>query len=147
MASYAPLFARLKFTQWQPDLIWFDASSAYGSPSYYVQKIYSRFTGTELVDVDFNDLEKDRVYVTVSKDSEKMYIKVINAGNADVELNLAAISGYHKGVSKIYKMEGDVDDCNSIEEPTKVSLVEEDAELGFNYISKPNTISVIVSDI
>ncbi|MCR4756740.1 MAG: alpha-L-arabinofuranosidase [Butyrivibrio sp.] len=147
MASYAPLFARLKFTQWQPDLIWFDASSAYGSPSYYVQKIYARFTGTELVDVDFNDLEKDRVYVTVSKDSEKMYIKVINAGNADVELNLAAISGYHKGVSKIYKMEGDVDDCNSIEEPTKVSLVEEDAELGFNYTSKPNTISVIVSDI
>ena len=44
-------------------------------------------------------------------------------------------------------MEGDVDDCNSIEEPTKIALVEEEADLGFNYISKPKTISVIVSDI
>ena len=43
MASYAPLFARLGYVQWQPDLIWFDGKKAYGTPSYYVQKLYSCF--------------------------------------------------------------------------------------------------------
>lgn len=42
MASYAPLFARARFTQWQPDLIWFDATHVYGTPSYYVQQSFSR---------------------------------------------------------------------------------------------------------
>jgi len=42
MASYAPLFARVGFTQWEPDLIWFDADRSYGTPSYHVQKLFSR---------------------------------------------------------------------------------------------------------
>jgi alpha-L-arabinofuranosidase len=42
MASYAPLFARAGFTQWEPDLIWFNEARVYGTPSYYVQKMFSR---------------------------------------------------------------------------------------------------------
>jgi alpha-L-arabinofuranosidase len=42
LASYAPLFARAGFTQWEPDLIWFDSTRAYGTPSYHVQKLFSR---------------------------------------------------------------------------------------------------------
>ncbi len=42
MASYAPLFAKEGFTQWRPDLIWFDNTRVYGSPSYYVQALFSR---------------------------------------------------------------------------------------------------------
>ncbi len=41
MACYAPLFARVGHTQWVPDLIWFDHASVFGSPSYYVQKMYA----------------------------------------------------------------------------------------------------------
>lgn len=40
MASYAPLFARAGFTQWEPDLIWFDATRVYGTPSYHVQQMF-----------------------------------------------------------------------------------------------------------
>lgn len=40
MASYAPLFAKIGYTQWTPDLIWFDNEKSYGSPSYYVQQMY-----------------------------------------------------------------------------------------------------------
>jgi alpha-L-arabinofuranosidase len=42
MACYAPLFARHGNVQWAPDLIWFDNSRAYGTPSYYVQQLYSK---------------------------------------------------------------------------------------------------------
>ena len=40
IASYAPLFARDGFVQWQPDAIWFDNSQVYGTPNYYVQLMF-----------------------------------------------------------------------------------------------------------
>ncbi len=42
MSSFAPLFARSGAVQWQPDLIWFDNTHAYGTPSYHVQAIFGR---------------------------------------------------------------------------------------------------------
>jgi alpha-L-arabinofuranosidase len=42
MAAYAPLFAKEGSTQWRPDLIWFDNTRVYGSPSYHVQALFSR---------------------------------------------------------------------------------------------------------
>jgi alpha-N-arabinofuranosidase len=42
MSSYAPLFAKAGASQWAPDLIWFDNTRVYGTPSYYVQELYSR---------------------------------------------------------------------------------------------------------
>ena len=33
MASYAPLFANVNYKKWNPDLINFDASRSYGTPS------------------------------------------------------------------------------------------------------------------
>ncbi len=42
MSSYAPLFAKAGAFQWRPDLIWFDNTRVYGTPSYYVQELFSR---------------------------------------------------------------------------------------------------------
>lgn len=42
MASYAPLFAREGAVQWAPDLIWFNNTKSYGTPSYYVQAMYGK---------------------------------------------------------------------------------------------------------
>jgi len=39
MASYAPLFAYVEHTQWNPDLIGFDQLKSFGSTSYYVQQM------------------------------------------------------------------------------------------------------------
>ena len=46
MASYAPLFAHVDAWQWTPDLIWFDNLRSYGTPNYYVQKLFANNTGT-----------------------------------------------------------------------------------------------------
>ncbi len=50
LASYAPLFAREGYTQWYPDLIGFNNSTAFGAPDYYVQSMYSNNLGSYTVE-------------------------------------------------------------------------------------------------
>lgn len=40
LASYAPLLAKEGSVQWAPDMIWFNNTESYGSPSYHVQKMF-----------------------------------------------------------------------------------------------------------
>ena len=49
MASYAPLLAHVEGWQWTPDLIWFDNLRSYGTPDYYVQKLYATNRGSVVV--------------------------------------------------------------------------------------------------
>lgn len=49
MASYAPLFANVNAKAWNPDLIYFDSKDAYGTPSYYVQKLFAQNRPTDIV--------------------------------------------------------------------------------------------------
>ncbi len=51
MASYAPLFANVHHKKWNPDLINFDSSRAYGIPSYYVQQMFSENRGDVVLPV------------------------------------------------------------------------------------------------
>ncbi len=57
MSCYAPLFVNVskdsvtgkRAWQWDSDLIGFDALNSYGSPSYYVQKLFSHYLGNKIV--------------------------------------------------------------------------------------------------
>jgi alpha-L-arabinofuranosidase len=51
LASYAPLFAHAEGWQWTPDLIWFNNLQAYGTPNYYVQKLFSSNKGTHAISI------------------------------------------------------------------------------------------------
>ncbi|MBI2298776.1 MAG: DUF1080 domain-containing protein, partial [Armatimonadetes bacterium] len=42
MASYAPLFVHVANRAWNPDAIVFDNAHCFGTPSYHVQKLFSR---------------------------------------------------------------------------------------------------------
>lgn len=55
MASYAPLLAKIGSSQWIVDLIWFDNTSVYGTPSYYTQKMFSQNRGDTLLPVEIKD--------------------------------------------------------------------------------------------
>jgi DUF1680 family protein/alpha-L-arabinofuranosidase len=52
MASYAPLFANVGWRQWNPDAIQFDNSRVCGTPSYYVQKMFSQSRGDVVLGLD-----------------------------------------------------------------------------------------------
>lgn len=49
LASYAPLFGNTTSTQWTPDMIWFKNNAVWGSPNYYVQKIFSNNKSTKIL--------------------------------------------------------------------------------------------------
>lgn len=51
MASYAPLFANVNSMQWNPNAIYFNASSSYGSPSYHVQRMFAANIGDTYIPV------------------------------------------------------------------------------------------------
>ena len=57
MASYAPLFANVNFKKWNPDLINFNGSVSYGTPSYYVQQLFSRNRGDVVLQSEWKEQE------------------------------------------------------------------------------------------
>ncbi|MBC7328200.1 DUF1080 domain-containing protein [bacterium] len=58
MASYAPLFVNVYDRRWNPDLICFDNANVYGTPSYYVQKMFSENRGDFVLPVEVQFEEK-----------------------------------------------------------------------------------------
>jgi alpha-L-arabinofuranosidase len=51
LASYAPLFANVNYKRWNPNLINFDSSRVYGTPSYYVQQLFRKYRGDAVLPV------------------------------------------------------------------------------------------------
>ena len=44
-ASYAPLFVNANDRKWNPDAIIFDSAQSFGTPSYWVQRLFSTNRG------------------------------------------------------------------------------------------------------
>ena len=87
MASYAPLFAHAEGWQWTPDLIWFDNLNAYGTPSYYVQKMFGTNKGNRVLPILMDGLPlegKQQLYASASWEEagREVIIKVVNTDNA-----------------------------------------------------------------
>lgn len=51
MAAYAPLFVHVNHRRWNPDLINFDNTRAYGLPSYFVQQLFAEHRGDVVLPV------------------------------------------------------------------------------------------------
>ncbi len=140
MKSFAPLFARLGYTQWCPDLIWFDGKSAYGSASYYVQLLYSAYTG----DVSFKVKTDDgRVYASATEQGGTVYVKLVNAGSEEVTAEVEADFDFG-ALTRIIRMEGDLKDYNTIDEPTKLSPQEIAPTAPASLTLPPHSFSVLV---
>ncbi len=100
MASYAPLFAHIDGWQWTPDLIWVNNLQSYGTPNYYVQKLYSTNKGTNVVPalMDGKSISgQDSIYVSAvtDKNTSDVIIKVVNA-SANVVNKMISIIGAKK---------------------------------------------------
>ncbi|TDO99181.1 alpha-L-arabinofuranosidase C-terminal domain-containing protein [Flavobacterium sp. 245] len=84
MASYAPLLAREKHTQWNPDLIYFTGNEVKPTVNYFVQKLYGQNPGDIYIERSIKTSENDevnkRIGVSVVKDqaSGDVIIKLVN---------------------------------------------------------------------
>lgn len=90
LSSYAPLFARIGYVQWSPDLIWFNDVKAYGTPSFYVQKIFRDYTGTQTVLSTLDNGEDAGVFhsVSVNVKEKTMYMKLVNTSQQEQEVTI-----------------------------------------------------------
>lgn len=94
-AAYAPLLAHANAWQWAPNLIWFDNLRVLPSPSYQVQKLFSRHSGDRILPLRLVppaaagvDL---RLWASATLDEGRgeIVLKVVNGGDAPVAAQLA----------------------------------------------------------
>jgi alpha-L-arabinofuranosidase len=128
MASYAPLFAHLEGWQWAPDLIWYDNLHSYGTPSYYVQKLYSNNKGNKVVPINLGKdvvAGQDSIYASAVIDTKtkELIVKIVNAsGNKAVkEIQLDGVTKLAKTGTLTVMQSGDMKQVNSIENPVALA--------------------------
>ncbi|MGA2853929.1 MAG: alpha-L-arabinofuranosidase C-terminal domain-containing protein, partial [Verrucomicrobiota bacterium] len=121
MQCYAPLFVNVNpgARQWRPDMIGYDALSAYGSPSYYALQMFSRNLGDEILAVASSETS---VQCSATRDSKtgEIILKLVNpqptAESLDIEIKGAEVAS--KGVAIV--LAGEPEDTNSIQHPRNV---------------------------
>lgn len=132
MASYAPLFAHYDGWQWAPDLIWVSNLQIVGSPSYYVQKLYSLNKGTTVIPVqrDHKVIDgKDSLYATAAIDaaSKEIIVKIVNAlpGEQKITLNFEGVKRLAGTAIHTVLQHDDLNKINTIAHPDAITPREE----------------------
>lgn len=95
LTSYAPLLAKEGFTQWNPDLIYFNNTEVKPTVGYHVQKLYGHNSGDEYVpnnisiSVHRDDVQK-RIACSIVNDSAtgSQIIKLVNLLPVEVKAAL-----------------------------------------------------------
>jgi alpha-N-arabinofuranosidase len=130
MTSYAPLFAHVDAWQWTPDLIWFDNLRSFGTPNYYVQKLFANNVGTKILPLTINKSAanaQNGLYVSASLDdrTNEIIIKAVNVAKTarPVQIALEGVSGMKEGQSTVLAS-ADLKAENSLDRPTQVAPTE-----------------------
>ena len=153
-SCYAPLFVNInvatatapKAWQWDSDLIGYDALNSFGSPSYYVQKMFNTYIGDKIVPVTGDNVptqtrpatKRDSttgvmpkpiaaMFYVATKDSKTgmIYLKVVNTtGKAQaVDISLTGIAKL-SAEAELITIKGDgPEDTNTITAPEKIMPV------------------------
>ncbi|MEO6637959.1 MAG: alpha-L-arabinofuranosidase C-terminal domain-containing protein [Ginsengibacter sp.] len=151
MSCYAPLFVNVntatatapKAWQWDSDLIGYDALSSYGSPSYYVQKVFSNYLGNKIVPGTVKNIpvqnrpltkkestdgikskEVPTLFYSATKNDSTgiVYMKIINTigKKQTIKINLdGAVKVSPKAIMVVIKSDRPTD-TNTISEPEKI---------------------------
>ncbi|WP_321347714.1 alpha-L-arabinofuranosidase C-terminal domain-containing protein [uncultured Draconibacterium sp.] len=146
MTSYAPLLAKEGFTQWNPDLIYFNNEEVHPTVGYYVQKLYGNNSGdsyipSEIKLSDNSEAVKKRVAISVVKDGKTndIIVKLVNLLPAEVNTAID-LSGFEilgsEAVLSVLK--GKPDSKTAKPEESKISVSE-----NFDYTLPAYSFSVI----
>lgn len=129
MASYAPLFAHVDAWQWTPDAIWFDNLRSYGTPNYYVQRIFATNVGTRILPA--TPQAQDHLYIAASLD-ERTHEAIVTAVNVNPEMRSLEIDLNGVSISATAKVTtlatDDLQAENSFDQPQNVALKESTLE-------------------
>jgi alpha-L-arabinofuranosidase len=95
MTSYAPLFAKEGFTQWNPNLIYFNNTEVKPTVGYYTQQLFGVHAGDEYIQSGLilpttDDKVRKRVAASVVRNTTtgKVIMKFVNLLPVEVSLNI-----------------------------------------------------------
>jgi alpha-N-arabinofuranosidase len=153
MSSYAPLFGHINAWQWTPNMIWFDNLRSYGTPNYYVQKMFSANKGSRLLPILIDGSAKDGqsdLYASASVDEStgEVIVKVVNtgAGAKEAQISLAGAQHVGKTGKAMVLQSEDLKAENSLDQPTKLAPVERPVQVSgseFSYSVLPYSFTVL----
>jgi alpha-L-arabinofuranosidase len=150
MQCYAPLLVNVNpgGRQWRPDLIGYDAISAYGSPSYYAFQMFSRNVGDEILSTAASDTS---VQGSATRDSRtgEIFLKLVNPQSSPQSVDIR-IKGAASVASKgsAITLEGNPDDTNSITQPKKiVPITTTVRDIGPDFIYTMPSSSIVVLNL
>ncbi|MEE2772282.1 MAG: alpha-L-arabinofuranosidase C-terminal domain-containing protein [Bacteroidota bacterium] len=152
LTSYAPLMAHKEGWQWTPDMIWFDNLQSYGTPNYYVQKLFGTNSGTNLLKITEDGKElivQEELYASAVTDSNsgELIIKLVNTSSEEKSVKLD-VKGTRLGSSgkMMVLQKQDLSAENSFENPTNIQPVEETIKTGSRQLEvslKPYSLNVL----
>uniref|UniRef100_A0ACD5YI31 Uncharacterized protein n=1 Tax=Avena sativa TaxID=4498 RepID=A0ACD5YI31_AVESA len=128
MASYAPLFVNDNDQTWNPDAIVFNSWQQYGTPSYWMQKLFRESSGAMIHAVTVNSSYSGSLAASAITwhDNENSFLKVkiVNFGLDAVSLTIST-TGIESSVNALGSTatvltSGEVMDENSFPNPNKV---------------------------
>ncbi|MCA9734263.1 alpha-L-arabinofuranosidase [candidate division KSB1 bacterium] len=155
MTCYAPLFGHLDAWQWTPDMIWFDNLGVYGTPNYYVQKLFSLNPGTHqltaiIEDSPVLDDKKQGLHAsaTIDENADEVILKVVNVTDEVIKssIDLLNVKKSSKPVKIILLTSDSLIDENSLNEPKKIYPQETTVKLdspNFTYEFPPISLTIL----
>lgn len=154
MATYAPLFAHVDAYQWKPDLIWFDNLQIIKTPNYYVQQMYGRFPGTDVLPLTLDGKPltgQQKLYGTAALDraNNQLIVKIVNADNHDhaVRIRLDGLKTQLPATATVLELHSpDLTSENTIAAPDTVVPVERQIKTdaaGIDYTARAQSFGVI----
>lgn len=151
LTSYAPLLAKAGHTQWNPDMIYFNNTTLFRTPNYYVQQLFSVNQG----DTYFHDIiapaqskaDSTLAFSCVQDSKTKdVIIKLVNCSKKEHKLKVD-LSQFKNLSSKatVALLTGPAENKNSFEEPNKIMPKTTDFNVSqkFGYSTQPMSLTVI----
>jgi alpha-N-arabinofuranosidase len=149
MSCYAPLFVNVsqptgtnRSMQWSTDLIGYDALTSYGSPAYYIQKMFSTMHGDKILATDSENIptrewqprsqrgvtppprQIREIFFDATRDNHSgiIYLKVVNEAGMPQQI-MIRINGAANIASEgeaVALSANSLDETNSLEQPQKI---------------------------
>jgi alpha-L-arabinofuranosidase len=134
MAAYAPLLINVNGGQWGTNLIGFDATRTYASPSYYAQSLFAGHLGDGTPKTSISGGGK-RFYYSATVDSKNhvLHLKLVNASNDEQPLTIQLQGAKGPRTAKVSTLHAATyESTNTINDPEFIHPVESTLKLSMD---------------
>jgi alpha-L-arabinofuranosidase len=128
MSCYAPLLVNVNpgGMQWESDLIGYDASRSYGSPSYYAQVMFAQHVGDVTLGSNIEN-GGSKLFYSVTEDTKarRIYLKLVNAASHAQAVDVKFTGGTLAKTGTLVMLHSrSTQATNTVEQPKNIAPVQ-----------------------